>query len=73
MRNARFCLALALTLVGALAVGGCGEDDEELCYDHTCNGEMTGKQCFSSHVDYCSALCAEDVCSAVAACQSECT
>jgi hypothetical protein len=42
------------------------------CYDHNCNGDATGEQCFSTQEDYCDALCLETNCISVEACEAEC-
>ena len=44
----------------------------EYCYDHDCNGDATGEQCFDNFEDYCDSLCFETNCISVAACEAEC-
>ena len=45
---------------------------KEFCYEHTVNGETTGKQCFSTHEAYCDSLCAETNIISEQACTDEC-
>lgn len=44
----------------------------EFCYDHDCNGDATGEQCFSTQEDYCTSLCLETNCISVESCEIEC-
>lgn len=45
---------------------------DEFCYEHTFNGDTTGKQCFSTKTAYCTSLCNESNPLSVSACEAEC-
>ena len=58
--------------VGGNNGAGGNNSTTELCYDHDCNGDATGEQCFSNQEDYCASLCMETNCISVTACENEC-
>lgn len=49
-----------------------GTTTTEFCYDHDCNGDATGEQCFPTEEEYCDSLCQETNCISVEACEVEC-
>ena len=44
----------------------------EFCYDHDCDGDATGEQCFATEEAYCASLFTETNCISVAAYEVEC-
>jgi hypothetical protein len=68
MKMLRSLLILTLTAT-ALA---CGGGSDSFCYEYSCGGGDTGKQCFETMTAYCASVCTETDSCAVADCNSNC-